>query len=268
MPIFKHNDIEINYIKRGKGEPLVLVQGLGQNLSGWTLQISFFKKHMNVIALDNRGVGKSSRPNYPYTMDMFVDDIKKLLDHLNIQEKIHLCGVSMGGMIAQNFVIKYPDIVKTVILCATAACHDPTSFIDEIKQSENLEDEERFLVSLNQLFSNSFIEKLKKNKAFYENLKYTMMFEDPVSLQDNINQASAIEKTHNTRESLHKIKQPTLIIAATEDKVIPIEESKFLNEKIPNSRLEVLKGLGHGFIVEESDKVNDLMWNFLKENLE
>ncbi len=64
---------------------------------------------MMVIALHNRGTGKSSRPNYPYTMDMFVDDIKGLLDHLEIKNKIHLAGISMGGMIAQNFVLKYPE---------------------------------------------------------------------------------------------------------------------------------------------------------------
>ena len=87
IPIFKHNDIEINYIMKGKGEPLVLVHGFGTKYQGWNFQISYFKKRMKVIALDNRGVGKSSRPNYHYTMDMFVEDIKALLDHITKEKE-------------------------------------------------------------------------------------------------------------------------------------------------------------------------------------
>ena len=60
-------------------------------------------------------------------MDMFVEDIKALLDQLNIHDKIHLCGISLGGMIVQNFVLKYPEITKTLILCATSAFYDPSS---------------------------------------------------------------------------------------------------------------------------------------------
>ena len=96
IPFFKYNDVELFYTKEGKGEPLVLISGLGSKMS-WAFQIPFFKEKMMVISPHNRGVGKSSRPNYPYTMDMFVDDIKNLLEHLNIKEKIHLCGISMGG---------------------------------------------------------------------------------------------------------------------------------------------------------------------------
>ena len=75
---------------------------------------------MTVIAFDNRGVGKSSRPNYPYTMDMFVEGLKNLLDYLDVYEKIHLFGHSICGMIAQNFVLKYQNRVKTLILSTTS----------------------------------------------------------------------------------------------------------------------------------------------------
>jgi len=115
IPFFKHKDVELFYIKEGKGEPLVLISGLGSKMS-WYFQIPFFKEKMMVISLHNRGVGKSSRPNYSYTMDMFVDDIKNLLEQLNIKKKIHLCGISMGGMIVQNYALKHPSSVKNLIL--------------------------------------------------------------------------------------------------------------------------------------------------------
>ena len=104
-------DVEINYQVTGEGEPLVLINGLGSKMNKW--QVEFFKqKKIKVICFDNRGVGKSSRPNYLYTMEMYVNDTKNLLDHLGINQKIHLCGISMGGMIAQQFVLKYPELVK------------------------------------------------------------------------------------------------------------------------------------------------------------
>ena len=120
MPIFKYNSIEINFLTEGIGEPIVFISGIGQKMSGWNFQIPFFKQKMRVITLDNRGVGKSSRPNYPYRMEMFVNDVKNLLDYLDIKEKIHLCGHSLGGMIAQHFALDFPEMVST-LLCATAA---------------------------------------------------------------------------------------------------------------------------------------------------
>ncbi|TKJ23022.1 MAG: hypothetical protein CEE43_04715 [Promethearchaeota archaeon Loki_b32] len=91
-----YDDVELYYIKEGEGQPLVLISGLGSKMS-WIFQIPFFKEKMMVIAPHNRGVGKSSRPNYLYTMGMYLRDIKELFEHLNLREKIHLCGLSMGG---------------------------------------------------------------------------------------------------------------------------------------------------------------------------
>jgi proline-specific peptidase len=255
-------------LKRGKGEPLVMVQGLGQNLDGWTLQLNFFKKKMKVITLDNRGVGKSSRPNYEYTMDMFVEDINNLLNHLDINEKIHLMGASMGGMIAQNFVLKYPNKVKTLILCCTSAYWSANQLIEEWKQRENMDLDEAFEMELNGLFSKKYILEIKKNKVFYENLKETVMLNNPPSFQDFTNQASAANKTHDTRDQLPKINHPTLIISGTEDVIIDPSESEYLNEKIPNSELILLEGLGHGFFVEDADKANNITWDFIQKHLE
>ena len=102
MPSFSYNNIEINYIKEGSGEPIVFVSGTFTKLQMWNYQIDFFKDKMMVVALDNRGAGKSSRPDYPYTMDIFLEDLKHLLDYLNITEGIHLCGSNMGARFLRN----------------------------------------------------------------------------------------------------------------------------------------------------------------------
>jgi len=264
MPIFKKEDIEIYYIKEGAGEPLVLVSGLGSKMS-WIFQVPFFKDKMMVITLHNRGTGKSSRPNYPYTMDMFVDDIKDLLDFLNIKQKIHLAGISMGGMISQNFVLKYPKLVKSLILCATTSKHDPTPLIDQIKLNTDLE--ERFKGRLPLLYSRDFRKKLKEDKELFEIIRKSNM-EDPTEVQDYINQASAVA-IHSTTDLLYKIRIPTLIMVGTKDRLLPHSpHSEILNEKIPNSEMILFEGLGHGFITEAADKVNQTMWNFIKEHMD
>ncbi|MHA1459507.1 MAG: alpha/beta fold hydrolase, partial [Promethearchaeota archaeon] len=137
----------------------------------WEFQIPFFKEKMMVISPHNRGVGKSSRPNYSYTMDMFVDDIKNLLEHLNIKEKIHLCGISMGGMIVQYFVLKHPNLVKSLMLCATTANHDPTSLIESQVLMQNFSLEQKFKTRVAALYSRPFKKLLRHDKALYKKLE-------------------------------------------------------------------------------------------------
>ncbi len=273
MPIFKKNDIEINYIKEGSGKPLVLVHDFGTKLGGWDFQIQFFKQKMTVIALDNRGVGKSSRPNFPYSMDMFVEDLKDLLDYLNIQEKIHLCGISMGGMIVQNFLLKYPDMVKTLTLCATSAYIESNvlnEFVNQIKRLERINLEKRVLQIIPILFSRAFRKKLNEDQSLVDSLKNDTVFItpiiDPTRGQDYDNHGAAM-LGHDTRDSLNRIKQPSLIMVGTRDRIIPLINSEFMHQRIPNSLLKVFKNLGHAFTIEEPDKVNKMMWNFIKEHL-
>ncbi|MFX0020775.1 MAG: alpha/beta fold hydrolase [Candidatus Hermodarchaeota archaeon] len=270
MPIFKHNDLEINYIVKGKGEPLVLIHGFGTRYQGWNFQIPYFEKKMKVITFDNRGVGKSSRPNYPYTMEMFVEDIKALLDYLNIQDKIHLCGISLGGMIVQNFVIKYPEKVKTLILCATSAHYDPGPLFKSFKLIKKLSLEEQVEALLPFTYSRVYVRKLKMDQKLFDSIKEDTLFitpmRDPTHFQDYMNQANGMA-THDTREFLDKINHPTLILGANKDRIIPLPHQKLLHEKIVNSKLEIFSGCGHAFIMEKPEEVNKLIWNFLKENM-
>jgi len=264
FPFFKHNDVELFYIKEGKGEPLVLLSGLGSKMS-WMFQIPFFKEKMMVIAPHNRGTGKSSRPNYPYKMDMFVEDLKQLLDHLELK-LFHLCGLSMGGMIALNFILKYPQMVKSLMLCATAAIYSPDAIIEAQELMLNFNPEQKFKVRVAALFSRPFKKVLRQDKALYKRLEKEFM-EDPTTLQDYVNQGAAVTG-HDTTNDLDKIKQPTLILLGDDDRIIPtLEHSKLLHEKIPNSKLEIITNTGHGFNTEKAEEVNNLMWNFIKEHL-
>ena len=264
FPIFEYEDIEINYLKRGKGSPLLMLQGLGQTIDSWTFQIPYFKRKMMVIALDNRGVGESSRPNYSYTMEMFVEETKALLDYLDINEKVHLIGVSMGGMIAQNFVLKYPEKVKTLILLATSAKMDPYPLIEEYKLLEKRDVEDAYKKKLELMFSDSFIENVKNDEKLNDLLKKKLVIESTTTIQDYINRGAAIAG-HDTHNDLQKITIPTLIMAGTKDKIVPFKESEYLHAKIPNSTLISLENYGHGsLLVEEAQKINEMIWDFIK----
>ena len=226
---------------------------------------------MNVIALDNRGCGKSSRPNYPYTLDMFVEDVKNLLDHLKITQKIHLCGISLGGFIAFQFVLKYPERVKTLILCATGARSDPTGYEQRYKFYERfvkMDIDQRIQTILPNLYSRSFRKKLKEdhklNGAIRTNMNFIVYYEDPPTYEDYVNQLSAL-KDYDVHDLLQNISQPVLIMVGTKDIITPLGESELLHNKLPNSRLKVFDGVGHGFTIEAADDVNELMWNFIKQ---
>jgi len=200
-------------------------------------------------------------------MDMFVKDTKTLLDYLHIQEKIHLCGISMGGMIAQHFVLTYPEKIKTLILCATAAyAKNETEFLLNLRkkaQSIDLESEFKNLLPL--LFTKNYLKILKNDPLLVERIKNIFMSE-VARLQDRINQAEAIIHTHDTRSKLNQITQPTLITVGSKDHFL--FHSKLLHKGIKNSRIEIIEGFGHGFFIEAADKLNNVIWNFIQDYLE
>ncbi|MCJ7515631.1 MAG: alpha/beta hydrolase, partial [Dehalococcoidia bacterium] len=99
MPTVKASDINIYYEIHGEGEPLLMIQGYAQYSGHWTTLIPPFSKEYRVIIFDNRGTGRSDKPEPPYTMKMMAADVKGLLDAIGI-DKANIFGVSIGGMIA------------------------------------------------------------------------------------------------------------------------------------------------------------------------
>jgi pimeloyl-ACP methyl ester carboxylesterase len=131
---------------------------------------------------------------------------------------------------------------------------------------ENFDLEKKLKVRIAALYSRPFQKRLKADKYLFEKIRKNFI-EDPTTLQDWINQANAV-KNHDTRDSLHEIQQPTLILVGEEDKIIVgLEHSKLLHRNISNSRLEIIKNVGHRFVDEKHEIVNNIMWEFIQENL-
>ena len=100
--------IRLYYQVRGQGEALVLVPGMGADHRSWFRQLPAFRKRYRVIIYDPRSIGKSSRPKEPYAFRALADDVAGLMDHLGIG-KAHILGQSLGGIVAQETAIDYPE---------------------------------------------------------------------------------------------------------------------------------------------------------------
>jgi len=260
MPLAKLNGVNINYQVQGQGEPLVMIMGFTATRSGWMRQIPFFKKYYRVITFDNRGVGKSDKPPGPYSTRMMADDTLRLMDLLG-SEKAHIMGASMGGMIAQELAINYPQRVMKLILACTYASQDETSG-DTLEQA-------KFLQLTPERKVNAMI-----GLAFNKPL-YGFVFSLLARLQTRFMGASGRVgiagqseacRTHNTLERLSSITAPTLIIVGTGDRIIKPVSSEVIAGKIPNAKLVKVEGGSHCFSLEMKNAFNREVLGFLKSD--
>jgi len=274
----KINGINICYEIIGEGDPLILIHGFGSSKEGWKLaQVGPLSEHFKVIIIDNRGAGKSDRPDEPYLMEMFAQDIKELMDHLNIQ-KAHILGGSLGGMIAQVFALNYPEKVdKLILINTTSSFPKSPSGIEMYKNNKIAKYYAIMEDSIKSFwdygiggYNRNFRKMLKENPEAKIHNMFTV--EDlirenaysPSTPQDSINQTNALLH-FNVTERLHEIKNETLIITATHDKTLPRSMSEIIHEKIPNSNLVLIEKAGHGSPVEKAPEINDHIIKFLEK---
>lgn len=131
MPKIKTGDIETYYEIYGEGKPLVFVHGGWANYEMWKPQIEYFSDKYTVIVYDVRGHGLTGSSSVKrYSIRLFAEDLKALLDALNVKKPV-ICGLSMGGMIAQTYAVMFNDDIDALILCDTAISTSLT-FFDKI----------------------------------------------------------------------------------------------------------------------------------------
>jgi pimeloyl-ACP methyl ester carboxylesterase len=258
MPIAAVNGIEISYKIDGQGYPLVMIMGYSSPRSGWSSQVPFFKKHFQVITFDNRGVGKSIKPAGPYTTRMMANDTVALMDHLGIK-KAHIVGGSMGGMIAQELAINYPERVSKLVLACTYCCKQGQSG-DTKEQAE--------LTKLPPKKMPAAMARLAYNKPFFKFMVGTMagIQLNFVSAAANvgIQGQTAACFNHNTLDRLSAIKAPTMVIVGTEDHLITPTSSDVIAQHIPGATLMKVEGGSHMFFMENKKEFNKTVLDFLK----
>jgi len=265
MPTVKVKDIQIYYEVHGQGEPLVLIMGLGANANGWDMQTPTFSREFQVVAFDNRGSGRSDKPDSRYSTRLFADDTAGLMDALGIASA-HVYGMSMGGLIAQELVLNYPQRVRTLVLGATSCGGQegvdasPETLALMVSVS-NLGPEEAAEKGLVLLYTDEFIAR-KREKLIARALAQADLRPSPEAFA---RQLQAIIR-HRTYDRLPQIGCPTLIIAGTEDKILPVENSRILAERIPGAELVILPKVGHGYVVECAKEANAIVLDFLRRH--
>ncbi|MFW9951198.1 MAG: alpha/beta fold hydrolase [Candidatus Thorarchaeota archaeon] len=267
--------LKLSYIIQGNGFPIIFIHGYGGDKEFWKPQIVELSKFYKTIAFDLRGTGESDRPNIPYTMNMLVDDIKGLMDFLKLS-KAHIIGRSFGGMIAQNFVIKYPNQVDKLILIATNYGKPTTDWVDLIRENNlknlkllNEDPYQAFKQQARLVYHVNFRKEMEQNprKKFFNLFSMEDLIKkstiNPPREQDVINQAEAM-KTHYTLDKLSEISTPTLLIAASHDRLIPLSIMEEIHDLLPNSILRVIENSGHYMTLSDAPEVNKVILNFLR----
>jgi 3-oxoadipate enol-lactonase len=254
MPTATVNGIEINYRLEGDGpETIVLINGLADDLETWVLQMEdLLGAGYRVLRFDNRGVGKTSAPAGPYTSRMLAEDAKALVDELGLRD-FHLMGVSMGGMIAQEYAIDHGEDLRTVALACTYAAPGPfCSRMFSMWADMAPVNGVPFIMRDVTLWAFTvpfFEEREDEAKEFEAEMASMTMSTEAYLAQLNV------IRTHDTTQRLGGITTPTLVVAGEEDILIPVRLSKRLQEAIPGADWATSAG-GHACMWEQPAAFN------------
>ena len=255
-----HNgDVELYYEVHGSGEPLLLIMGLGYALWGWHAQIPDLARDRQVIAMENRGVGRSTPVTELYTVHDMADDAVAVLDAAGAASA-HVVGVSLGGFVTQSLAARYPQRVRSIVLgCTTHGGPDaipipPETAAAMLDPGKGLTTEERIRrvmpLSLREGWTQEHPDEFERILAM--RLEWVPQWDAFVA------QATA-GGTADTTELAPTITAPTLIVHGTGDRVVPVGNAELLRSKVPGAKVELLSGAGHLLMMEEPDRFNELV---------
>jgi pimeloyl-ACP methyl ester carboxylesterase len=237
MPIVKVNGINMYYEIHGEGEPLVIIWGIGGEISTFVDYMDNLNKKYKLIFFDNRGTGRTDKPDDQYSFEMMAEDTIGLMDALDI-EWAHILGISMGSRIALIIAARYPGRVKSLILNVAAArstCDDP-----QVARSY-----EKLYAAMTQ---SGFLE---------------VMGGYPPTVESFVRQFEAL-KNFDGSDLLSKISAPTLIVNSTKDDSTPVKFAEELLEGISNAKL-ILVEEDHLFIRTKPELLREYALEFLEE---
>ena len=261
MSIAKVGDINIEYYVEGEGPPLLLIVGGGGNASSWGEPfLELLRPHFQTIRFSHGGTGASDSPSGEVTMRTMADDAAGLLRQLGI-ERAHVLGLSMGGHVALELALNYPEIVQGLVLCGAdcGAAHSVPASAETVAsmgQLAALPKEEQMRQLCRLLVTPRFGEEAK---GFMEEMAETIL---STSMETQGRQMIAIQ-SFDCYDRLPEIKAQTLIIHGDEDIIIPRENAEILRDRIAGSTAHIMPGIGHVVIWEEPKESAEVIVKFL-----
>ena len=261
--------VQLHYLVFGSdaAPPLLLIHGLGRPASHWGDLCEVLAPHFRVIAIDNRGVGRSSTPLPPYTTRQMAEDALAVLRAARV-DSAHVFGVSLGGMIAQELALLAPARVRRLVLGCTRASRSAgasmsLSAMAAFAVAGALTPDLAMARIAPFILSSDFI---KTRPEVLEAWQRTALDDPPRRLGMCGQIAAAL--THDSRQRLSRIRHSTLVLTGDADRLISPECSRFLQRAVPGAELEVLPGAGHEFPVEAPEATTRALRRFLLNETE
>jgi len=257
MPIVKSGEARIHYSLEGQsGTPALLFSNsLGTNYSMWDPQVPELRKKFRVLRYDTRGHGQSSLTPGPYSIEQLGKDVIALLDALDL-DRVHFCGLSMGGMIGMWLGVNVPERLNKLVLCNIAArIGTPETWNARIEAVRTNGMKSVAPAVVERWFSPAFRQKAPETIS---NTQKVLENANP----DGYAACCAAVRDFDFREQLSRIRMPTLVIAGALDPATPPADGRFLAHHIPGARYAELNA-AHLSNIEDQDRFNSEVAAFL-----
>ena len=237
----------------GNGELVLFLHGIRGNRRNWRSQIEFFSRGFKAAACDARGYGDSEDYGDPLQFEYFTGDVLRIAEHFKAR-KLHLVGLSMGGRIARNVALRAPERLHSLVLISTNPGFDTLS-TERVMQFIN-ERRSRTPQTLQTLLGSG------ANRAAYEELL------DSVSRIHEASYQKALEASvaQDRGAPIEQIRVPTLVIAGEEDTVYPPELAEEMARRIPSAKLLIFERTGHLANLEQPEKFNQAVFDFISRH--
>jgi pimeloyl-ACP methyl ester carboxylesterase len=265
LPYAGVGGLRLYYERRGSGEPLVFISGLGGHVAEIPHLQESYGRHFDFVAFDGRGCGRSDVPEGPYTIARYADDAAEFLAAVGL-DSAFVYGSSMGGMVAQELCLRHPSRVRGLVLgCTTAgavrgAQPDPAT-LETLVRNQSLSGQEAVEAGWRLGYSEAFIE--AQRERLLAMAREATPWKAP---RDSYMRQVLAAAQHDVYDRLHEVRCPVLIIHGADDLLVPPGNAHLLRERIPHAELHVLDGAGHGYNLEAQDRADALVIDFVRRH--
>jgi 3-oxoadipate enol-lactonase len=265
MPLFRAEDAELFYEDTGRGEPVVLLHGLGGSSTDWEPQIAALTPHYRVLALDTRGSGRSRDLQHragPFSVKQFANDAARLLDHLGAAPA-HIVGVSMGGMIAFQLAVDHPQCLRTLTVVNSVPSLVPRTLSQRVSLAQ------RLLVA--RLFGPAGMARLLAPRLFPrpEQSDLRHRFIENMARNDKGAYIATQRALVNwsVLDRIAAIDVPVLVVTSDKD-YWPVAVKEEYARRMPRSEVVVVPDAGHALPLEKPESFNQVLTAFLERATE
>ncbi len=261
MPRVAVHECELHVVEAGQGAPLLLVHGFPLDLTMWQGQIDGLADRYLVIAPDLRGFGQSGVTPGLVTMQRMADDLAELLDGLQINQPVVLCGLSMGGYVAWQFALRYRERLAKLIVCDTRAVADNTeTAANRISLADRVRKDGPAFVAesmLPKLFAPATME---AKSPIVEATRQVILRTNPQGIAAA---SRGMAQRPDVTQRLGTFDLPTLVLCGEHDAISTVAEMREIAAALPQAKFVEIKGAGHMSPLERPAEVNAAIRAFL-----